>query len=562
MEKNDFDTINPLDMVKELLEMEFYNKVEAEDLFKQIDEEFNGKGGAIESLMIPSVYGMLDAVGRKAEMSISPGEVVRECKEFTIDNYNLSDVRVRSLNKKIELEIEEREFNRNKLDHVSKRDNYRDEKTNGKTVKDEYIENKSIYKKRNDAEKRNFKDINSHTTDVDHIVPLKELHEQTKRNILLKESDIKVIGNLEDNYALTNSKLNRSKGDKTNSQYIESNKNELSKETIATMKSKEKQANSAIAKEANKRVVNNFKNNPEMRNTALKEMSKTSLKVGVDSAKTGIYTRMTILLIKTTYFEIVDSFKNGITYNIDASTTLEALKIRLNRAVTYIITSLKDIMSGSIKDMIIEAIKGFVKLIFDFFLGAIKMIGQIVVKGFGAIVQSIKLLVSPPEGMTLSQRMDAITKLLATTALGVLFVSANETISKIIPFAGPLNTIIMILLEGFSVAGVIYILDKLDLFGAKWEKKIQRINEIFDQRSKEIKEGAENIEKNVLATLFEQKSNFMDRIKELNLSLDSKNLDKANEMAFLLASTFNINLEYENLDEFLDFMDSTDTLVF
>lgn len=562
MEKNSFDTINPLDMVKELLEMEFYNKVEAEDLFKQIDEEFNGKGRAIESLMIPSVYGMLDAVGRKAEMSISPGEVVRECKEFTIDNYNLSNVRVRSQNKKIELDIEEREFNRNKIDDVSKRNNYRDKKTNGKTVKDEYVGEKNIYKERKNAEKRNFKDINSHTTDVDHIVPLKKVHEQTKYNILLKESDIKAIGNLEDNYALTNSKLNRSKGDKTNSQYVESNKNELSKETIATMKSKEKQANKAIKKEANKRVVNNLKNDPEMRNKAIKEVSKTSLKVGMDSAKAGVYTRMTILLIKTTYFEVVDSFKNGITHDVNASTTLEALKIRVNRAVTYIITSLKDIMSGSFKDMIIETIKGFVKLIFDFFLGTIKMIGQIIVKGFGAIVQSIKLLVCPPEGMTLSQRMDAITKLLATTALGTLFVSANEKISKLIPFADPINTIIMILLEGFAVAGVIYILDKLDLFGAKWEKKIQRINEIFDERSKEIKEGAENIEKNVLATLFEQKSNFIDKIKELNLSLDSKNLDRANDMAFSLANTFNIKLEYENLDEFLDFIDSTDTLVF
>ena len=35
MEKNNFDTINPLDMVKELLEMEFYNKVEAEDLLTE-----------------------------------------------------------------------------------------------------------------------------------------------------------------------------------------------------------------------------------------------------------------------------------------------------------------------------------------------------------------------------------------------------------------------------------------------------------------------------------------------------------------------------------------------
>ena len=55
----------------------------------------------------------------------------------------------------------------------------------------------------------------------DHIVPLKQLHEQYKHNYALDDSDLKRIANSESNLAITSAEINQVKRDMTNKQYIE-----------------------------------------------------------------------------------------------------------------------------------------------------------------------------------------------------------------------------------------------------------------------------------------------------------------------------------------------------
>ena len=45
---------SPLDMPQTIGKIEFYNKQSAEDLLKEIDEEFTGKKGAINNFLVPA----------------------------------------------------------------------------------------------------------------------------------------------------------------------------------------------------------------------------------------------------------------------------------------------------------------------------------------------------------------------------------------------------------------------------------------------------------------------------------------------------------------------------
>jgi len=544
--------ISPLDMTNYLLKLEICNKETAEELFNKIDNEFETKDGIIDTMIKPALFGMFDGIGRKYKLKVPVSQLVQECTGFNSSSYgsftNEHDITFES----------QREFDRKKNDNVYKRNKYRDELSDGKTVKDEYT-GERIYKKHKEAEKRNFKNKTTKTGDVDHIIPLKKIYKQVENNPMLTQSDIKEISNSTENYAFINSKLNRSKGDSLNSVVIKENST-LPEGTKQTMLAKHKKAQNNIDKDINKAVVKNLKNK-DLRSSASNEIKSKSLNTGKDAAKEGVILRASLLFIKTTYFEISDSLKNGVCHNMGVSCSIEALKKRFKRSINYIMSSLKDVMSGGFKDFLVETIKCGVKLVFDLFAGVVKSIGKIITTGFHAIVQSLKLLISPPPGMSLRERLDAITKLITTTAVGTLLTVSKETILAALP-NNPLKDILFILLEGFAVAFVAYLLNKIDIFDVKREMKLKRIEEVFNERISEIKESTDDFKKTSIEVLYEQKKDFVESLNKMKIGIVEKDFDIANEMAFNIAERFNIDLGYSNEDEFIEMVDNEDMLVF
>ena len=59
-----------------------------------------------------------------------------------------------------------------------------------------------------------------HSSDVDHVTPLAKIHKQYSSNEFLDTTDLKKIGNIDANYQVIASTVNRQKGEKTNFEYI------------------------------------------------------------------------------------------------------------------------------------------------------------------------------------------------------------------------------------------------------------------------------------------------------------------------------------------------------
>ena len=127
-------------------------------------------------------------------------------------------------------------FDRVRYDDAYKRAKYKEGIFDGeKTVQDHYTE---VSLHRNPSAARNKygnECYTKHISDVDHVVPVKTVHEALRSNPFLTDSDVREIANIEENYRLTSSNFNRSKSDDGNLNIVISGKREYGTSTKTKM---------------------------------------------------------------------------------------------------------------------------------------------------------------------------------------------------------------------------------------------------------------------------------------------------------------------------------------
>lgn len=132
-----------------------------------------------------------------------------------IDNEILKQLK-NNTSKNDELGVSQ-EYIRNTYDDVSKRNKFKKEYFGDKKTQKDYYTGKTVHSSSNSAKEKYGKNkYTNHSTDVDHIIPVKKVHESLKKNPFLNDEDIKRIANDESNYRMTTSKLNRQKRDNSN----------------------------------------------------------------------------------------------------------------------------------------------------------------------------------------------------------------------------------------------------------------------------------------------------------------------------------------------------------
>ncbi|GHV48142.1 hypothetical protein FACS1894204_12210 [Synergistales bacterium] len=117
---------------------------------------------------------------------------------------------------------------RSDIDDIGRRNNNKDSYKNrvfngARTTQDEYTGGTVFYSKNGANSNVLDKRIERHytpetTSNVDHVQPLARLEEKYKGRLSTEE--IKELANQDYNYAVTNERLNKSKGDLSNHEYI------------------------------------------------------------------------------------------------------------------------------------------------------------------------------------------------------------------------------------------------------------------------------------------------------------------------------------------------------
>lgn len=626
---------SPLEISRLLQEMELYDEKTSQEVLDEVHEKFDSaehlEDEVLKPVFMSVIDGLLEATsgGRAArKKGLTASRVVEECTSFSYDDLENNHTNVNGYTEykninhdEIEYQVQlekwkkdgkngdrpqyngsvnsnsTQEYVRSNLEDSSAMNDYKEKQRHGeKKIKDEYTGKDNLYVSQNNMPDNYNDETHRKQAQPDHIVPLKQLHEQYKHNYALDDSDLKRIANSESNLAITSAEINQVKRDMTNKQYIEwmdEHGKPLDENTKKIMLQKQKEATKSIESDVNKTVaknlvgkgqvdekamknaVNEFKENngqaptEEQRNQIEQNLIKkktneirgTAVKNAAGQAKDYAVGNLILFIVKPIYYEISDIFKNGLKEGVGADSGTQALGIRFTRVKKYVMTHAKAFFGDSILDFVKGFVSSLIEGIISLFVGMLKQVLKILKEGVKIIVGSVQILFGKnAKAMSPAQKGDAIIKLIGGSVIAISGVALESLLNKI-GIGEPWSVVLSTMLSGIASALFMYILNKADLFSTKAEKRYERVKEIFDERIKDVQEATELFDRVALETMKEQRLQFESIQEEINTGLESNDIDSINTGLYKLADFMKVDLPYSNTKEFCDYMDSEEVLV-
>ena len=626
---------SPLEISRLLQEMELYDEKTSQEVLDEVHEKFDSaehlEDEVLKPVFMSVIDGLLEATsgGRAArKKGLTASRVVEECTSFSYDDLGDNHTNVNGYTEykninhdEIEYQVQlekwkkdgkngdrpqyngsvnsnsTQEYVRSNLEDSSAMNDYKEKQRHGeKKIKDEYTGKDNLYVSQNNMPDNYNDETHRKQAQPDHIVPLKQLHEQYKHNYALDDSDLKRIANSESNLAITSAEINQVKRDMTNKQYIEwmdEHGKPLDENTKKIMLQKQKEATKSIESDVNKTVaknlvgkgqvdekamknaVNEFKENngqaptEEQRNQIEQNLIKkktneirgTAVKNAAGQAKDYAVGNLILFIVKPIYYEISDIFKNGLKEGVGADSGSQALGIRFTRVKKYVMTHAKAFFGDSILDFVKGFVSSLIEGIISLFVGMLKQVLKILKEGVKILVGSVQILFGKnAKAMSPAQKGDAIIKLIGGSVIAISGVALESLLNKI-GIGEPWSVVLSTMLSGIASALFMYILNKADLFSTKAEKRYERVKEIFDERIKDVQEATELFDRVALETMKEQRLQFESIQEEINTGLESNDIDSINTGLYKLADFMKVDLPYSNTKEFCDYMDSEEVLV-
>ena len=611
MSQNQFEkikTASPLDLPKAIMDTELYDRQSAKDVFDEINANFE-RDSMESNVIMPVFTTIIDALlelkffrGITKKLGLTAGRVINECRSFNYDG-KISMLIPDSVEAYNQAECQREwaqknrsEYIRGLYENISSMGKYKKEKKEGngskKNMSDEYTNEKNITAKKNNPDYRRNDPQNDYNAETDHIVPLKEIFDRVQTNSGLSDEDIKDIANQEYNYAVTGRRINNAKREMTNSEFISKQDElkktgkpyiELSPEVRANMIRMEQEAEKQIENNINKTVLNNLigqgnadrvdrkaameqrqqelgrKLTEDERRQVDAELARQKAKdIHIGNAKAAgeqslryALGSIVLMVIKPLYYELRDGFANGFKEGVNAKTYKEAFKIRFGRIKKYVISQIFDLKNllGNVMDIIKTFLSTLIEGLIGMFVGIFKQVFRLIKEGIKVFVKAWPVLFGKEsKQMTPAQKGDAIVKILGGCAVSLCGIGINMLLEKCgVPewLNGPLS----VLLSGLASALLFYALDKADLFNVKTEQRHQRIDEIFNERIKDMKENVREF-KNVTAEVIQkQTAQFNTLIDNIKNNLATANMSAVNDNLLALAQSLGIEVGHNSREK-------------
>ena len=608
---NKIKTASPLDLPGVLINMELYDRQSAKDLFDEINEKFDSE--SMESNVIMPVFTTVaDAIldlkcfrGITKKLGLTSNRVVGECRTFNYEgkiSMLMPDSFAENRNQQQRLKewgLKNRsEYIRSQYENTSLMGKYKKNKVeeNGskKNMTDEYTMEQNITAKKNNPDYRRNDPKNEYNAETDHIVPIKQTFDKVQANAGLSDGDIKDIVNQDYNFAVTGRKINNPKRAMSNTEFIREQDKlkaegkpcvELSPEVRANMIRMEKEAEKLIETNINATVLNNLigqgKADHKERKAAMdkrqqelgrklteseraqvdKELArKKAADIHMGNAEAaGKQTLMyamgsvVLMILKPLYYEIKDGFVNGFKEGVNATSYKEAFKIRFGRIKNYIISQISNLnnLLGNMMDMLKNFISALVEGLLSMFVGIFKKIFRVLKEGIKVFMEAWPILFGKEsKKMTAAQKGDAIIKILGGSAVALCGIGIDMLLEKLGFIPEWARGAIATLLSGLASALMFYALDKADLFNVKADRRNQRINEIFDERIRDIETNTRNFERIATEALRKQMIQYNTIMENLKNSIAIGNMSNVGNECIILAGFLGTELGYTNLEEF------------
>ncbi|PSV44606.1 hypothetical protein [Photobacterium sp. GB-36] len=291
--------------------------------------------------------------------------------------------------------------------------------------------------------------------DLDHVKSLKAFHESGA--YMLSDVEKRQFAADPDNHEFTHNSLNRSKGEKDLKEFSETNEQADKRRTNAAHTRAEKAAEKYVPSNPVGKTV-----------FVAKRGAVDGVKAG---SQQGLQQALGALLsefISATFIEVKDIFNNGFKGNALEMSWVDALISRLNNIKNKLLSKWKNVAQAFAAGALSGFLSSIITALLNMFVRTGKNMVRIIREGFMSLTKALKTLIFPPEGMTAKQAAHEATKILATGLVitgGIMAGEAIATALGTIPFAGTISMVLTGLLSGLGSLFVVFMLDKLDMFG-------------------------------------------------------------------------------------------------
>lgn len=583
--------MSPLALPGYIAECEFYDETETRKILDDVVKEFEKDGGTVDSVLKPVMFsvadGLLEAIPGGAALrkkGLTPQRIVGECESFS---YSESDVGIGPIPGVAYVDFKNaRGYREGEIDwgkirqngfksediysggfaqhpgrrYKRHRDNYDDVKareayarkratsTSGQDLMDEYTG-------RQDIRLGDSTVTTEHRANVDHIVPLATIQRNLAGNYALSRKDIRMIANSEFNFALTNERLNKSKGAKSNSEYVE-DRPDLDEATRERMLTSERDVREQLYGTArtlgkiNETVLGNLTDKSAKGRLIRRRVTGKA----TDQATNYAVGNVVLYLLKPLYWELKDSFKNGFRKGVNAASGAEAIRVRFGRIKSYLAKHAKEFLGDGVWEFIKGFVSSLIEGIIGLFVGMFRSVLKVIKEGIRIFIQASKILWGKnAKKMTPAEKGDAIVKLIGASVASLAGIGVEALLSSIgTPklLRVPLST----MLSGVVAALFMYLLDKVDLFGVKSDKRYARVKEIFEARVADMKADAENFSVAVSKRL---RSNWLEYSylrRSVDEALQKHDMKAVDGVLVQMASYFKVALPYGDAKSFVNFV--------
>ena len=197
---------SPLELVSKLQEAELYDKKETRTVVDEVYQEFEKSGNLVDEVVVPVFMSIADgllestsATRKLRKKGLTASRIVSQCKSFNYDQVETDTIIPDGYTEWKNVGDQTREdftqygentrqaYNRGEYEDKDRLNQYKQDKfdNNGGRINatDEYTGEKNVYQYRSnpDARRNVEKYKHDHQAEVDHIVPLKQIHDQLDR---------------------------------------------------------------------------------------------------------------------------------------------------------------------------------------------------------------------------------------------------------------------------------------------------------------------------------------------------------------------------------------------
>mgnify|MGYP000450365295 CR=1 FL=1 len=339
------------------------------------------------------------------------------------------------------------------------------------------------------------KDGRSH---LDHITSAHEIESDPMANLAMSKEERVEMANSSDNLTMTNSSLNQSKSDKDAAEWNDAlNAKDKSKTNAEAYDTKEELIN-----DKHKKSKGHIKSTRDAKyhKKLATETLNTSLDAGKEMALQQAIGSLFSDFISSVFSEVKDIFINGFTGEMDDS-FWAALKRRLKNIALKVVGNWDSVIN-SLQSGLMGAISGFLSnlstVIINLLVKTSKNMVRLIREGLMSLTKALKLMVNPPEGMSLKEAAHEASKLLGAGIIVSMGIFAEEAISSYlstfaIPFSDIISVVVSGILTGLGSIVFVFILDKMDLFGVNADERHKFIMGELNNRIDDDMEQAEEV---------------------------------------------------------------------